>query len=253
MTKIDVDPDHHEGTKEQAEDELTRLRERIATLQERLYAERKHALLVVLQAMDTGGKDGAIEKVFGGINPMGIVVTSYKAPTAEELAHDFLWRLHARTPALGHIGIWNRSHYEDVLVVRVHQLVPKAVWEDRYQRINDFEANLAAAGTTILKFFLHISKAEQKQRLEARLADPTKQWKFNVGDLAERERWDDYQAAYADAIRHCSTKKAPWTVVPANRKWYRNLVVARAVVRALEQINPQFPPVEGLTGVTVPD
>ena len=211
-------------------------------LQERLYAEAKHALLVVLQAMDTGGKDGTIESVFTAVDPQGCSVTSFKAPSSLELAHDYLWRIHQAVPAKGMIGIFNRSHYESVLVERVRNLVPKEVWSRRYKHINDFERMLSDEGVTIVKFFLHISKDEQKQRLEARLAKPEKHWKFNPADLKERERWDDYQQAYEDALRECSTKHAPWYVVPADKKWFRNWVVSDVLVRTLKGLKMQYPP-----------
>jgi PPK2 family polyphosphate:nucleotide phosphotransferase len=235
------DPADDGGLKKgkEADKLLARDVERLFGLQERLYAEGRRALLVVLQAMDTGGKDGTIKHVFSGVNPTGCRVTAFKAPSEEELAHDFLWRIQKAVPRYGEIGIFNRSHYEDVLVVRVRELVPKAVWQARYERINHFERDLIASGVHIVKFFLHISKDEQKERLEARLEDPAKRWKFDEGDLAERKRWDAYQAAYADALGKCSTEEAPWTVVPANRKWFRNLVVARTIVEKLEEMNPK--------------
>jgi PPK2 family polyphosphate:nucleotide phosphotransferase len=219
-----------------------RYRERLDELQELLYAEAKHAVLVVFQAMDAGGKDGAIEFVFSGVNPQGCSVTSFKAPTTLERAHDFLWRHHEAAPPRGMIAIHNRSHYESVLVERVHELVPKNVWRDRYGRINDFERLLADEGTTILKFFLHISRAEQKRRLQKRLDNPHKNWKFNPGDLKERDLWDDYQAAYADAIEKCSTERAPWYVVPADNKWYRNWVICDVLVRSLDKLKMKYPP-----------
>ncbi len=211
-------------------------------LQERLYAQAKHALLVVLQATDTGGKDGTISSVFGAVNPQGCSVASFKAPTPPELAHDYLWRIHQAVPPKGMIGIFNRSHYESVLVERVKNLVPKEVWSRRYKHINDFERMLADEGVTIVKFFLHVSKERQKCRLEARLADPEKHWKFNPGDLKERERWDDYQHAFEDALRECSTKHAPWYVVPADKKWFRNWVVSDVLVRTLKGLKMHYPP-----------
>jgi PPK2 family polyphosphate:nucleotide phosphotransferase len=240
--------------KEDVEAELEKDREKLARLQELLYAERKHSLLVILQAMDAGGKDGTIKHVMGGVNPQGCSVTSFKAPTDEELAHDFLWRIHKAVPARGMIGIFNRSHYEDVLIVRVHELVPKAVWERRYDQINEFEALLAGTGTVLLKFFLHISKEEQKERLEERLKDPGKHWKFNPEDIKERERWDAYMQAYEDAVNRCSTDQAPWHVIPSNHKWYRNLLVARIILETLEGLNMRFP--EGapdLNKIRIPD
>jgi PPK2 family polyphosphate:nucleotide phosphotransferase len=258
-TPVDLtehDPDTREGyrRKKDAMAELDRQRERIRGLQARLYAEGKRSLLVVLQAMDTGGKDGAIKHVFSGVNPQGCRVWSFRQPSEEELAHDFLWRYHRRVPARGMIAIFNRSHYEEVLVVRVKELVPESVWRQRYELVNAFERLLASEGVTILKFFLHISRAEQKRRLEARLDDPSKRWKFSSDDVRDRALWDEYQAAYQDAIRRCSTAHAPWHIVPANRKWYRNLVVARTIADTLEAMDPQFPAAEeGLEEVVIPD
>ncbi len=228
-----------DGDKEKSKEVLVKLNSEMADLQERLYAEHKHALLIVLQGMDTSGKDGTIEHVFDGVNPQGVTVASFKAPTAEELSHDYLWRIHKRTPGKGEITIFNRSHYEDVLVVRVHELVSEKVWSKRYQDLNNFEKTLAVEGTTILKFFLHISKEEQKQRFLDRLADPAKHWKFNPGDLKERERWKDYQKAYEDAISKTSTKYAPWYIVPADRKWFRNLFIAQVIVETLKKLDPK--------------
>jgi PPK2 family polyphosphate:nucleotide phosphotransferase len=192
--------------------------------------------------MDAGGKDGAIEHVFSGVNPQGCSVTSFKAPTPVEAAHDFLWRHHDAVPRKGMIGIHNRSHYEAVLVERVHELVPKNVWKGRYDRINEFERLLAEEGTTILKFFLHISKAEQKRRLERRLKDPHKNWKFNLADLKERDLWNDYQQAYEDALEKCSTEHAPWFIVPADHKWFRNWVLSDVIVRTLASLKMKYPP-----------
>ncbi len=221
-------------------------------LQRKLYAGSKHALLVVLQATDTGGKDGTIKSVFGGVNPQGCVVTSFKAPTSLELSHDYLWRIHQAVPAKGMIGIFNRSHYESVLVERVKNLVPRTVWSRRYKHINDFERLLVDEGTTIVKFFLHISKDEQKCRLESRLANPEKNWKFNPDDLKERERWNDYQQAFEDALRECSTKHAPWYVVPADKKWFRDWVVSDVLVRTLKGLKMQYPPpAPGLDRITI--
>jgi PPK2 family polyphosphate:nucleotide phosphotransferase len=252
LAKIDPDDDGGLEKGKHAEKLLARDIERLFELQERLYAEGRRALLVVLQAMDTGGKDGTIKHVFSGVNPTGCRVTSFKAPSEEELAHDFLWRIQKAVPRFGEIGIFNRSHYEDVLIVRVHELVPKAVWKTRYERINHFEKDLVHSGIEVLKFFLHISKQEQKERLEARLADKAKRWKFDAGDLEERKRWDDYQKAYTEALTRCSTDWAPWIVVPANRKWFRNLVVARAIVDKLESMDPKpRQPKADLSGVTV--
>jgi PPK2 family polyphosphate:nucleotide phosphotransferase len=214
---------------------------KLADLQEKLYAENRRALLVVLQAMDTGGKDGTIKHVMSGVNPTGCEVRSFKAPSEVEGDHDFLWRIYGALPRRGNIGIFNRSHYEDVLVVRVHELVPESEWKRRYDQINRFEELAGELGTRILKFFLHIDKGEQKKRLEARLADREKTWKFSAADLAERKRWDDYQRAYEDVLSRCSTKNAPWYIVPANKKWYRNLVVAKTIVKALEEMDPKPP------------
>jgi PPK2 family polyphosphate:nucleotide phosphotransferase len=252
----EYDPDDHGdyADKEAAQQETLKYQARIEAWQEKLFAEGKHSLLIVLQAMDTGGKDGVIKKVFEGINPQGVRVTAFKAPTPEELAHDFLWRIHQHVPPKGYIGIFNRSHYEDVLVVRVNESMPKKVWEKRYDHINEFERLLAENGTRILKFYLHISKAEQKERLQARLDDPQKHWKFSVGDLPVRERWDDYMAAYEDAITRCNSDYAPWHIVPANRKWYRDLVVAKAIAETLEDMQPEYPaPEPGLDKIAIPD
>lgn len=229
-------------------------RKRIRALQERLYAEGAQSLLIVFQATDTGGKDSTIRRVLQGVNAAGVRVHSFKQPSAEELDHDFMWRYHDHAPRRGMIAIFNRSHYEDVLVVRVKDLVPADVWKRRYDHINDFEQLLTESGTRVVKFFLNISKDEQKERLQDRLDDPEKHWKFSTGDLEERERWDDYQVAFEDAIRRCATPEAPWYVVPANRKWYRDLVVSTAVAETLESMNPQFPPAEeGLDEVVIPD
>ena len=220
---------------------LLELNQRLEELQELLYAEHKHKVLIVLQAMDTGGKDGTIRHVFEGVNPQGVRVASFKKPTPEELDHDFLWRVHKQVPAKGEIVIFNRSHYEDVLVVRVHNLAPQEVWSKRYDHINDFERMLADEGTTILKFFLHIDLDEQKERLQARLDEPNKRWKFNPVDLEERKLWPKYIEAYEDAISKTSTDWAPWYIIPANRKWYRNLVVGTVITEVLEGLNMRHP------------
>ena len=243
-----------DGDRDAAAAEVQLLREELSDFQLRLWAERRQALLIVLQAMDGGGKDGVIRNVFTAFNPQGTRVTGFGVPTDEELAHDFLWRIHPNAPGKGRIGIFNRSHYEDVLVVRVAGLAPKSVWEGRYDLINDFERNIAASGTTILKFMLHISREEQRQRFQKRLDDPEKRWKFRLGDLDARAHWDDYMAAYADALTRCTTQHAPWFVIPADRKWYRDLAVARIVVDAARRMAPKFPePEEDLSGVTIPD
>lgn len=250
-----IDPDADGGLdKDAAKEALKAERARIVALQEKLYAEHRRSLLVVLQAIDTGGKDGTIRAVLEGVNPQGCRVTSFKVPNSEELDHDFLWRYHKAAPGRGLIGVFNRSHYEDVLVVRVKNLVPEPVWRARYGLINDFERLLAENGTTILKLFLHISKAEQKERLEARIRDPEKHWKFDPADLVERKSWDAYREAFEDALTRCSTPCAPWHVVPANRKWFRNLVVARTIADTLEAMDPRFPDaVPGIAGMQVPD
>jgi PPK2 family polyphosphate:nucleotide phosphotransferase len=234
--------------------ELEKQRRRIQDLQERLYAENQQGLLIVLQALDTGGKDGTIKHVFSGVNPQGCRVSSFKIPSPEEANHDFLWRYHKSVPARGRIGIFNRSHYEDVLVVRVKNLVPEEVWRERYEQINAFERNLTLEGITVLKFFLHISRDEQKRRLQRRLDNPNKRWKFSSDDLKERALWDAYQQAFEDALSKCSTEHAPWYVVPANKKWYRNLVVASTIADTLEAMDPQYPPAEeGLDRIKIPD
>jgi PPK2 family polyphosphate:nucleotide phosphotransferase len=240
------------GGKRDGRKALRALNERLEALQELLYAEAKHKLLVVLQAMDTGGKDGTIRHVFEGVNPQGVKVASFKVPTPEELARDYLWRVHHRTPGRGEIVIFNRSHYEDVLVVRVKNLVPAEVWGRRYDQINSFERLLAEEGTTILKFFLHIDLDEQRERLQARLDDPNKNWKFSLGDLKERALWPQYMQAYEDAISRTSTEWAPWYIVPANRKWFRNLVVATVLVETLEGLGMSYPEAEeDLSGVVI--
>ncbi len=214
---------------------------KMAQLQERLYGENTRALLVVLQAMDTGGKDGTIKHVMSGVNPIGCEVHSFKGPSEEEADHDYLWRIYRAVPRRGNIGIFNRSHYEDVLVVRVHNLVAPSVWKERYDQINRFEKLLTELGTTIVKFYLHIDRDEQKKRIQSRLDDPAKNWKFTAADLAERKHWEEYQEAYEDVLTKTSTEWAPWTIVPANKKWYRNLVVARTIVKKLEEMDPRLP------------
>ncbi len=220
-------------------------------LQERLYAEGKQSLLVVLQAIDAGGKDGTIKHVFRGLNPASCRVVSFKVPSEEERSHDFLWRVHNKAPAKGDVVVFNRSHYEDVLVVRVHNLVPEDVWRPRYEMLNDFESTLAAAGTRIVKLYLHISKEEQAERFQARIDDPSKNWKFRTADLEDRARWDAYVDAFEEAISRTSTATAPWYVIPADRKWYRNWAVSRILVETLADMDPQYPPAEDLTGVVI--
>jgi len=239
----DLDPSSHEGfdSKEEGLDAAQGLIQELETLQELLYAEHKHKVLVVLQATDTGGKDGTIRKVFEGVNPQGVRVASFKTPTLFELDHDYLWRIHQQVPGKGELVIFNRSHYEDVLVVRVHKLVPREVWEARYEQINNFEKMLTEEGTLILKFFLNISRDEQKQRLRDRLEDKTKLWKYNPGDLQERALWDEYMQAYEDVLNKTTTGHAPWYVVPADHKWYRDWVVAGSIVEALKDLKMQYP------------
>jgi len=253
LSQFDPDEKHfYPGTKQEGKQALKSLNDRLEHLQELLYAEGEHKVLIVLQATDTGGKDGTIRHVFDGVNPQGVKVASFKKPTSKELAHDYLWRVHKHTPGSGEITIFNRSHYEDVLVVRVHDLVPEDRWSRRYHHIREFEQMLTDEGTTILKFFLHISKEEQRERLQARIDTPEKQWKFSRGDLAERELWGDYRAAFEAAISETSTEAAPWFVVPANRKWYRNLVISHVVIDALEGLAMQYPaPEEGIEGLVV--
>jgi PPK2 family polyphosphate:nucleotide phosphotransferase len=230
-----------DGKKKDGKHACAALNDRLEALQETLYAQGKHRLLVVLQATDTGGKDGTIRHVFDGVNPQGVKVASFKKPTERELAHDYLWRVHPHVPGNGEITIFNRSHYEDVLVVRVHGLVPESVWSKRYRHINEFERLLSDEGTHIVKFFLHISKEEQKKRLQERLDDPSKHWKFSLGDLDERGFWDDYQRAFAAMLSETSTDWAPWYVVPSDRKWFRNLFISSVLVETLESMDLHYP------------
>jgi PPK2 family polyphosphate:nucleotide phosphotransferase len=227
--------------KDEAAEGLAENLSRIDELQYRLYAEARQSLLIVLQGMDTSGKDGLIRKVLTIFNPQGCKVWPFKVPTLEEGAHDFLWRIHRAAPAAGDVAVFNRSHYEDVLVVRVHELVPRSVWSLRYHVINEFERHLHERGTRVLKFFLHISREEQRERLVARLDHPLKRWKFSEADLVERGRWRSYQRAYEDALAKCSTAHAPWHVIPADRKWYRDFAVSQIVADTLEQMNPRIP------------
>jgi PPK2 family polyphosphate:nucleotide phosphotransferase len=240
-------PERRKGGKRWARQELAELGGRLETLQEQLFAtakvaETRRRVLLVLQAMDCGGKDGTIRKVAGTMNPQGLTIVGFGKPTEEELAHDFLWRIREAVPAPGQIGVFNRSHYEDVLIVRVHDLVPKRTWQARYKKINDFERSLVDDNVTIVKIMLHISFAEQGQRLKQRLLDPTKYWKYNPADVDERAHWDDYQAAYADALTRCSTEYAPWYVVPADLKWYRDWAVANILVETLGDLGLHYPP-----------
>ena len=240
----DIDPgfkDHHESHKDAAK-EIEHDRKKLCEQQELLYADGGCSLLICLQGMDTGGKDGTINHFLGAMNPQGCRVAPFKQPTAKELAHDFLWRVHPPAPAKGEVVIFNRSHYEDVLVVRVHNLVPHAVWSRRYDQINAFEQELVDDSTHILKFYLHISKREQLSRFEQRLDDPAKQWKISEAVYKERKFWDDYMAAYEEALSRCSTEHAPWFVIPSDHKWFRNLAIARIVVEHLEGLHMTFPP-----------
>jgi PPK2 family polyphosphate:nucleotide phosphotransferase len=241
ISDYDADNTGDLKSKSDAQNDLEKNRAKLFDLQELLYAESKRALLVVLQAMDAGGKDGTIRHIFTGVNPQGCQVSSFKVPTEEELRHDFLWRVHKVTPAKGMVGIFNRSHYEDVLVVRVHKLISDKVAEQRFGEINQFEKLLDDNNTVILKFFLHISKDEQKKRLQERLDEPKKYWKVNPTDLKERKHWDEYEQAYEDVFRNCSTKHAPWYIIPANKKWYRNAVISQIIVDTLENLHMKYP------------
>ena len=240
----DIDPastEGFDGGKKAGLDEVAHLVQELDALQEMLYAQHQHKVLIVLQGMDTSGKDGTIRRVFEGVNPQGVRVSSFKVPTAEEAAHDYLWRIHAEMPGSGEIVIFNRSHYEDVLVVRVHKLVPAVTWKARYAQINEFEKMLSQEGTLILKFFLHIGLDEQKERLRERLEDESKQWKYNPADLKERALWKDYKKAYEDVLTQTTTDYAPWVVVPANRNWFRDLVIADSIVTALRGLKMEYP------------
>ena len=239
----DCDPDDTAGFDkgDKADAHLKKNLSRMEDLQYRLYAESRRALLIVLQGMDASGKDGTVRHVMSGLNPQGCRVTSFKVPSAEEAGHDFLWRIHKAMPARGEIGIFNRSHYEDVLVVRVHQLAPESVWSARYDQINAFEKLMGDNGVTILKFFLHISKAEQKQRLEARLDATARNWKISPADFKERRFWGDYVKAYETALSRCNSSSTPWFIIPSNKKWFRNLAVSQIIVETLERMNPKFP------------
>ncbi|MCU1357551.1 MAG: UDP-galactose-lipid carrier transferase [Acidimicrobiales bacterium] len=253
LSKVDTGstagaPGDKQGTKPASEKLLTDL----ADLQLRLWAEHQRSVLFVLQAMDAGGKDGTIRKVFTGVNPQGVRVASFKAPSTVEREHDFLWRVHSQVPGHGEIGVFNRSHYEDVLIARVDEIVPAEVWKRRYRHIRNFEQNLTDAGTTVVKVFLHISKEEQKKRFQARLDDKTKRWKFSAGDLAVRAKWDAYQEAFADALEKTSTADEPWYIVPADRKWYRDWAVLNILVETLRSMDPEYPAEEpGLAHIVI--
>jgi PPK2 family polyphosphate:nucleotide phosphotransferase len=241
LTRVDPRAEDRFGDKDAAKAQAAEDAEAIDRLQDRLYAEGKRALLVVLQGMDCSGKDGTIRSIFNVSGPIGVTVTPFKAPSEEERARDYLWRVHKAVPARGFIGIFNRSHYEDVLIVKVKKLAPNDAIERRYQQINEFEKLLHDSGTRILKFMLHISKKEQAERLEDRVKDPTKQWKFNPADLDDRKLWDEFMSAYEIAVNRCSTPHAPWYVIPADRNWVRNAAIARIVRDTLEEMNPQYP------------
>ncbi len=246
--------DGFEGTKDDRATLLASLNERLGDLQQMLYAESKHKVLIVLQGMDSSGKDGTIKHVFRTINPLGVRVANFKRPNDVELAHDYLWRVHEQAPLNGRITIFNRSHYEDVLVVRVNDLVPTHVWRRRFEHIRGFEQMLADEGTTIIKVFLHISKDEQRARLQERLDNPAKHWKFEHGDIAERAHWDAYTEAYEQAISETSTDDAPWYIIPGNHKWYRNLVVSQLLVDKLQSLDMRYPdPIDGIADIRITD
>ena len=241
LADLETDGKALASSRKEAEKEFRKLRDELIEQQACMYAEDKHKLLVVFQAMDAGGKDGTIRKVFKGVNPQGVRVHSFKAPSKEELSHDYLWRVHRVVPPKGLIGVFNRSHYEDVLVVRVENIVPESVWRKRYEQINEFEALLSESGTKILKFFLHISPDEQKERFQDRLDVPSKNWKFSLDDLEKRKKWSVYMEAYEEMLNRCTTEHAPWHVIPANQKWYRNLAITKTIVHALRELDLQYP------------
>ncbi len=243
LAKVDSDSIElcPKGTRKGTQEIFDELRDELQALQKVLYAESRHRILVVIQAMDTGGKDGCVKHVFSRVDPQGVTVKSFKKPTEDDLAHDFLWRIHPHVPGNGDIVVFNRSHYEDIIAVRVKKLMGDAVWKRRYRHVVEFERMLAEEGTTIVKIFLHISRDEQKRRLESRLVNPTKHWKFNPDDLADRARWDEFMEAYEDLINRTSTPHAPWYVIPANKKWYRNLCVARILIQTLEDLKMKYP------------
>jgi PPK2 family polyphosphate:nucleotide phosphotransferase len=252
LNEINPDGKDFHDDRDSAEEEFRNLREEFIEFQQRLYAEDKHKLLIVFQAMDAGGKDSAIRKAFKGVNPQGVQVTSFKGPSHEELQHDFLWRIHKAVPSKGMIGVFNRSHYEDVLIVRVDNLVPESVWRPRYELINNFEKMLHTTGTTILKFYLHISKDEQKERFQDRVDESDKNWKFSFEDLEKRKQWDDYMVVYEEMLNETTTEFAPWYVIPSNQKWYRDIALMKVIVGMLRRLDPQYPSPEGdLSGVVV--
>jgi PPK2 family polyphosphate:nucleotide phosphotransferase len=241
LNEIDASYKGEHEDKKSAQPDLEKHAQRLHDLQYLMYAENTRSLLIILQGMDAAGKDGTISHVLGAMNPQGCRVYCFKVPSAEELAHDYLWRVHQATPQKGYVAVFNRSHYEDVLVVRVHDLVPKEVWSRRYDEINAFESHLSNNGTHILKFYLHIDKEEQLARFRQRLEDPNRQWKISESDYTEREHWQDYQEAYEEAISKCSTNYAPWYIIPANHKWFRNLAVSQILVDTLESLSMKFP------------
>jgi PPK2 family polyphosphate:nucleotide phosphotransferase len=247
------DPDYHgkHESRESALPEIQKNLQKMEELQYRMHAEDKHSLLIVLQGLDAAGKDGVVRHVLTGMNPLGCIAVNFKQPTAEELAHDFLWRVHPHVPAKGAVAIFNRSHYEDVLVARVHDLVPEKVWSKRYDQINDFERLIATENnTTIVKFFLHISKQEQLSRFKKRLDDPARQWKISESDYKERDYWADYTEAFEDVLSKTSTERAPWFIIPSNRKWFRDLAISQIITRAMEEMNMQMPkPTVNLTEI----
>ncbi len=252
LAKIDLAKRDPKYDKQSAEKRIKQNAERMSELANILFAENKRSILLVLQGMDTAGKDGTIRTVMRGVNPRGCQVVSFKRPSDEELDHDFLWRVHQVVPRKGNIGIFNRSHYEDVLVVRVHKLVPESVWSERFDQINAFEKVLVESGTVIIKCFLLISKETQRERLQARIDDPKEHWKFNMNDLEERKKWDQYLTAYEEAITQCNTAHAPWYIIPSEKKWYRNLLVSELLRSKLEEINPQYPDaVQSYQGIVV--
>jgi PPK2 family polyphosphate:nucleotide phosphotransferase len=242
----------YQADRQVAEKEFRHLRDELIELQRRHYAANRDKLLIVFQAMDAGGKDGTIRRIFRGVNPQGVQLTSFKVPSKKELARDFLWRVHQAVPGKGMIGVFNRSHYEDVLVVRVHNIVPESTWRPRYEQINNFEKMLGETGTVILKFYLHISKDEQRDRFQARIDEPAKNWKFSFDDLEKRKLWGDYMSAYEEMLARTTTAWAPWYVIPADQKWYRNLAITRSIVSVLRDLDPQYPkPEKDLSGVIV--
>ena len=251
LRKIDTDGKDITEDRENCEKQFLERRTELITLGERLFAESKQKLLIVFQAMDGGGKDGVIRSVFEGTNPQWVEVTSFKKPSAEELARDFIWRIHKAVPAVGKIGVFNRSHYEDVLVVRVHNIVKEEVWKPRYKQINDFEEVLTSSGTRVLKFFLHISKQEQKQRIQERIDLPEKRWKFDPADLEKRKFWDEYRKAFEEMLEKCSTEEAPWYVVPADQNWYRDFVVASVIAETLRDMAPKYPDPPDVSGIVI--